>query len=221
LRKTIFQPSPGAAKEILLGLPVAFFRAAWDKYIVCPVASRFDFDSAWNGFTSAIDGIFGAEAGRGWGADAFFPSPLRNMIFDAGAERKLLRLTYDGRERLIEPYSLAYKRRRDGYAAEYFYGYDRTGGHSSGPGIKSFMRRGIQDIALTEDTFEPRYTIELSKAGETPSKGYFARPSFGRGTVGRTRTSVRRATFGHKQSYKIRCPYCLTRYLRERLAQQR
>jgi len=214
LKKTIFEPSPGAAREILLGLPLALFRGAWEKYIVCPVAGRFSFDSAIEAFGTAIDAIFGIAGGHGWGADAFFPSQYRNLIFEAGAERKLLRLTYDGREREVEAYSLAYKRRRDGYASEYFYAYDRTGGQSSGAGIKSFVRSGIQNLVLSDVTYEPRYPIELSKAGEASGKGYFARPTFGGTTNRAPRTARRGSVFGAGQTYKIECPYCNKRFTR-------
>jgi len=52
---------------------------------------------------------------------------------------------------MIEPYSLAYKRPQNREACEYFYGYDRTGGQSSGPGIKSFVHRDIQNIRLIDE----------------------------------------------------------------------
>jgi predicted nucleotidyltransferase component of viral defense system len=46
LRKTIFQPSPGIARGLLLDLPFEVFRGIWAKYIVCPKQSIMDFDSA-------------------------------------------------------------------------------------------------------------------------------------------------------------------------------
>jgi hypothetical protein len=214
LRKTIFELSPGAAREILLGLPLVFFRGAWEKYIVCPTAGRFDFDRAIDAFGIAVDSIFGTAIGRGWGADAYFPSQYRNLIFEAGAERKLLRLTYDGREREVEPYSLAYKRRSDGHASEYFYAYDCTGGQKSGPGIKSFIRSGIQALALSDGTFEPRYPIELSKAGEASARGYFTRPSFGGTGIRASRSVQRSSARGFGQTHKIECPYCHKRFTR-------
>jgi predicted nucleotidyltransferase component of viral defense system len=216
LRKTIFEPSPGAAKEILLGLPIVLLRGAWDKYIVCPLGGRFDFDRAIEAFNAVIESIFGSVAGRGWGATAFFPSEYRNLIFDAGTERKLLRMTYDGLEREIEAYSLAYKRRRDGHAEEYFYAYDRTGGRSSGPGIKSFVRSGIQSLAISEATYEPRYPIELAKAGEASARGYFTHPTFGGDA--RSRAVSRRQVSGFTQTHKIECPYCNKRFTRRKLS---
>ena len=55
LRKTIFGDSPGSAKQILLGLPVPVFKAAWEKYIVCPVQSRLDFDKFQSVYSGFID----------------------------------------------------------------------------------------------------------------------------------------------------------------------
>ena len=212
LRKTIFEPSPGAAKDILLGLPLTLFRGAWEKYIVCPLHSRFGLDRAIEAFVAGIEEIFGSVM-PGRGAQAFFPSEIRNIIFDAGLQRKLLVMTYDSRERIVEPYSLAYKRRKDGYAAEYFYGFDRTGGRSSSPGIKSFVHGNIQKIAMSDEQFEPRYEIELSKAGELPTNGYFAKPSFSR--ISTIRPHLRRL-LDHRRSanYRVECPYCHKRFLR-------
>src|SRR6185503_13103683 len=53
LRKTIFERSPGSAKQILLGLPMAFFKGAWEKYLVAPMASRFDFERIAAGYQSS------------------------------------------------------------------------------------------------------------------------------------------------------------------------
>ena len=55
LKKTIFERSPGSAKQILLGLPTVFFKSVWDKYIVCPVMSRLDFDTAYASFIETIE----------------------------------------------------------------------------------------------------------------------------------------------------------------------
>jgi hypothetical protein len=98
---------------------------------------------------------------------------------------------------MVEPYSLVFKQRKDGVAQEYFYCYDTTGGHSSGPSIKSFTRGGIQRMENTDIHFEPRYTVELAKAGDRETAGYFARRSAcrgrrGRGAAGRVSTSAGR-----------------------------
>lgn len=216
LRKTIFERSPGSAKRILLGLPMAFFGSVWNKYIVCPAASRFDFDRITEGFNSAIEFIFGDSASSSWGPDPFYPAEYRNLILDAGARRRLMRITYDGTERVIEPYSLAYKRRQDGHASEYFYAYDLTGGTRSAPGIKSFLHPKVQALFTTEDSFEPRFEIELSKAGESPQNQYFGGAFKGRSRsgLGGIASSKLRRSGPRPANYTIECPYCQKRFNR-------
>ncbi|MEU4615220.1 hypothetical protein [Streptomyces umbrinus] len=103
---------------------------------------------------------------------------------EAGASRTLLRLTYEGTLRMVEPYSLHFKRRKDGVAQEYLYVYDRTGGRS-GPGIKGLLNYKINNVEVTEEKFDPRYEIELAKAGE-----FADRTTFG-GTFRVNRTALR------------------------------
>jgi predicted nucleotidyltransferase component of viral defense system len=219
LRKTIYERSPGSAKQILLGLPLVLFKGAWEKYIVCPVSSRLNFERVPEAFATAIEAIFGDSFPRPWGADPFFPAEYRNLIFEAGSNRRIMRLTYDGRAREIEPYSLAYKRRRDGEASEYFYVYDRTGGHDSAPGIRSFFHHKIRDLSLTEEAFEPRFEVELSKAGEAPKNQYFGKPFSGsRAAIGASgfgkpiRAARSRNPFA--PTYTVQCPYCLKTFKR-------
>jgi hypothetical protein len=50
-------------------------------------------------------------------------------------------------------------------AREYFHAYDRTGGRSGRPSIKSFFPEKIQSLENLEEPFEPRYPIELTKDG--------------------------------------------------------
>ncbi len=97
-----------------------------------PTASRMSFDAAVEALRSGIAELFAPYAVGGRGELAFYPSRLRNPIMEAGAARKLIRVTYHGVTRIMEPYSLAYKRRNDGVAQEYFYVWDRTGGRSRG-----------------------------------------------------------------------------------------
>jgi hypothetical protein len=197
LRKTIFQPSPGVARQLLLELPFGLLKTAWQKYIVCPIQSALDFDSAVEQFRAFIAQLFAPYGAAAYGQFAYFPSELRDPIMQAGAGLNLLRLTYDGVRRDVEPYSLVFKRRKDGYGQEYFYVYDRTGGHH-GPGIKAFLNPKIRDIEILEEKFEPRYPVVLSKAGEYLGAGYFARP-FGAG---------RRRIARPGLVYTVQCNYC-------------
>lgn len=130
----------------------------------------------------------------------------------------LLRLTYSGVERLVEPYSLVYKRRQDGTAQEYFYAYDRTGGLDSGPDIKTFVASGVQSLAPTEEKFEPRYPVELSKAGEPAGKGYFGGSFSGGRQPRRIGTLIRRARARTGMVYVLQCPYCTKTFRRSKLS---
>lgn len=210
LRKTIFGGSPGAAKDLLLNLPVELFRGYWNK-VLCPVVSRFSFDDALTRLKTGVEELF-APYGDGMGlAHAFYPAHLRNPILEAGGSRKLLRLTYEGVSRIVEPYSLAFKRRGDGAANEYFFVWDRVGGRS-GPGIKALFHYKIRDLEILEEAFEPRFPVELTKAGDISQAGYFG----GRRTAGST--SSRSFAFGgarHSITYIVQCPFCLKEFRRQ------
>ncbi len=210
LRKTIFERSPGVVRGLLLGLPFQMLRVAWDKYIVCPRQSLIPFDSALERFTSTIKELF-EERVSPYVERLFFPAPMRNAILEAGSGLRLMTVLYDGITRTVEPYSLVYKRRKDGHAEEYFYVWDLTGGHSSGPGIKAFVNTKIQEIKVLDQTFEPRYTVELAKAGEPAGKGYFARPDFG-GRPIHQHVRVRKASSRTGITYIIECSYCGKRF---------
>jgi predicted nucleotidyltransferase component of viral defense system len=211
LQKTIFEPSPGVAKGLLLDLPLETFRAFWHKYIVCPVQSLFDFDVALGRFKDDIEGLFAGLRIDYYGQIAFFPSGFRNTIMEAASDLKMLDITYDGQRRLVEPYSLAFKRRKDGFGQEYFYAFDTTGGRSSGPGLKTFLHPKIQGLAIADQAFEPRYPIELGKAGEFAAKTYFGGSG---GFSTRTTRSVVRRTARHV--YLVECSYCAKRFPRKR-----
>jgi predicted nucleotidyltransferase component of viral defense system len=208
LKKTIFEPSPGAAKGILLDLPLETFRNIWHKYIVCPVQSLFDFDTAITRFKENIEAVFANLRIDYYGQVAFYPSSLRNVIMEAASTLTLLEITYDGHQRLIEPYSLVFKRRKDGFGQEYFYAYDRTGGRRSGAGIKTFLHPKIQALRSTVQTFEPRLPIELGKAGEFSTKGYF-----GSGFSTRASPRVHAST---SRVFIVECSYCGKRFPRKK-----
>jgi predicted nucleotidyltransferase component of viral defense system len=211
LRKTIFEPSPVAARDLLLGVPFDLMRGFWSK-VVGPKTSLFSFESA---VSLLRDGLLSLFQPFSWGAHLaglYFPAEFRNPILQAGSDLTLLRVTYDGITRDVEPYSLVFKHAKNKPAREYFYGYDRSGGHTSGPGIKSLTLDGLQRVENTEITFEPRYDVELSKAGDSDNVGYFGRP-FGSSRLRRPR--ARRTPVRSGPTYTIQCPYCSKRFTRK------
>src|SRR5262249_51508341 len=90
LRKTIFGNSPGAARSLLLDLPLDIYRGWWHKVLV-PTASRMSFDTAVETLRSGVIELFAPYAVGGRGELAFYPSRLRNPIMEAGAGRKLIK----------------------------------------------------------------------------------------------------------------------------------
>ncbi|WEX89955.1 nucleotidyl transferase AbiEii/AbiGii toxin family protein [Sinorhizobium garamanticum] len=211
LGKTIFSASPAAAKSILLGIPMSFFSGVWERYIKCPKATRFSFERATEGFKDTIEQLFGGVRGGGWGEQLYYGPEHRNLIMEAGASRKLMKIGYHGVERVIEPYSLSYKKAQGRRAREYFYAWDRT----RGPSIKTFFNTDVESLAILDETFEPQFEIELSKAGEEARKAYFGKPfsegtrRVGSSTLVRTRrTKAFRGIGGFEQTYKVQCPYC-------------
>jgi predicted nucleotidyltransferase component of viral defense system len=213
LRKTIYERSPGVARQILLELPLLALREAWSRYIVAPTQGVLEFEEAVVRFRTIVDDYFVGHEAEGRAAVAYFPSNLRGPIMDAGAGRRLMRMTYDGLTRTVEPYSLAYKQRADGHREEYLYVYDRTGGRSSAPGIKSFVNQKIRNLEILEERFELRYPMDLAKAGEFGGKSYFSK-SFGSGRRGGR--AGRLATLRHGWRYTIECAYCSRKFRRMR-----
>lgn len=177
------------------------------------------FDDAEAQFKDIIPQLFGllepAYAFAGYGGSGhdinYFSASHRNRIMEAGAARKMVRMMYDGLERLVEPYALIYKTKTDGESREYFYGVDVKGGRSGKVGIKMYTEDKVQSIETTDETFEPRVPIELSKAGEHFGQTYFARPLSS--TPRRTSRITRvRSSFG--VSYTVVCSVCNKRFKR-------
>ncbi|MFF7262229.1 nucleotidyl transferase AbiEii/AbiGii toxin family protein [Streptomyces sp. NPDC008159] len=198
LKKTIFEPSPRAALSLLQAVPFDAMRHYWENKIVCARESLLDFTTAVDRFKEELGSLFSTFRYGDRGELAFFPAELRTPIMEAGNNRTLLRITYDGTERLVEPYSLRFKRRKNGVGQEYLYVWDQTGGRS-GPGIKSLFNYKISRIAVTDTTFDPRYDIELAKAGEFGDRTTF-------GSTIRRRVSAPRGQVTPR--YRVQCAYC-------------
>lgn len=201
-RITIFGRSPGVAKALFLDLPFEALRGFWAEYIDCPSQSRFPFETARDHLLSLIATLIPDQAIRDR-SPILFPSSIRNPIMEAGQTLTLLRLKYDGVSRLVEPYSLVFKIRKDGIAREYLYVYDTTGGRS-GPGIKAFLPGKVESIENTDQIFEPRAEVELRKAGGAEIVDRF------RGHPG-----PRSGAFVWGTDHNIQCPYCLRTFKRK------
>jgi len=223
LKMTIFERSPGILRGLFVDLPFEIFKRLWRKYLVCPKYGLIDFETAVARFKDHVVEVFG-NLPIGGGQLAFFPAAYRNRILEAGSNMTLLEVVYDGVRRMVEPYSLVYKKRKDGVAREYLYVYDTTGGKKSGIGIKAFLHTKIQELNVTGKKFEPRFEVELSKAGETPKKSYFGKPFGGRRSGSMRRRLKRKrgrgvigSTFSRPlgPTYIYRCPMCQKTFRRK------
>ena len=227
LRKTIYESQPFAAYEQLLKRPLAVIREAWGKYLVLPKVSLINFEQAEELFLSGIEALFvlmGVDSRRApvFSAQAsldYFTAERRSLIMEAGRLQRLLEVTYKGYPRIVEPYSLAYKRRQDGVAREYFYVHDRSGGASRQQGIKTFTNDNLTSLRLLDESFEPRHPIELAKAGEYFGKTTFstgvrsARPSEGFATL--RPQSIFGKPIAKPKPYVLLCPMCQKEFRRE------
>lgn len=215
LKKTIFGRSPGVAKGLFVDLPLAVFGDLWSRFIVCPLRTRIDFAAAAAEFQRMIATLFEAISVNNHPVE-FFPAALRNPIMQAAHQLTLLDVVYDGVRRRVEPYSLTYKIRKDGVGREYFYVYDRTGG-SRGPGLKAFVASSISRMENTEEVFEPRFPVELTKAGQLSGSIYFPSRRHGRAAalVRPAKVRVRRARRRSTHRYRIQCSVCGKRFYRD------
>jgi predicted nucleotidyltransferase component of viral defense system len=203
LKMTIFSSGPGIVKDLFFNFPFQSFHELWDKYLICPKKSEINFDDAVEKLRNDIVAMFGGLPILR-GKIAFFPPEFRNPIMEAGHTMTTLRVVYDGIEREVEPYSLKFKIPKDGNAREYFYVYDLTGGRTSGPGIKSLVHTNIQKITNTDNKFEPRFEVEISRAGQFGKDKYFH--SHPRYSLMPSRTNY---------NYTIQCPICGKKFPRK------
>jgi predicted nucleotidyltransferase component of viral defense system len=183
LKKSIFESQPVAARDELRKIQIPSFRELWAS-ISAPISSIFSFEYALANFQSLLDSLFSlvipgipltgglgpptisrplGRAGQSIGITrTYFPSDVRNTIISAGRTRRMVRLSYDGYDRFVEPYKLEYYvRKKDGQGLEYFWGWDTSGGSSGKIGIKQFICDKIRSVQITDRVFSPRFTVEF------------------------------------------------------------
>jgi hypothetical protein len=124
----------------------------------------------------------------------------------AARTQTLLKITYKGEDRIVEPYSLKYQQRRDGIEREYFFAWKLSGG-ASAPGIRMFTADNMQAIENTNVEFKPRYQTELSKAGEMPENRYLFDPN-------KPDRTLRLRRFSNGPKYIYQCSHCGKRFTR-------
>jgi predicted nucleotidyltransferase component of viral defense system/DNA-directed RNA polymerase subunit RPC12/RpoP len=176
IKKTIFNRNPYVVKNILVQTPMNYFKECWNKAIICAKQIMFTVDEAITFFITDLEELFKNYYDNGYYDSLYFKAGVRIPIMEAGRSQTLLKVRYNGEDRIVEPYSLKFLEKRNGAAREYFYVFNRQGG-SSAPGIRCFITDGLETIENTDEKFEPRYQIELSKAGELPENPYLFDPN--------------------------------------------
>ena len=165
-QKTIFKDIPIAGRdEMLVDSKFTTVEQHWFQTLVCPVTALMAAANAIALFKDFIIALFQPEVLGAIGAslrpartyDYNIHSGVREEIVEAGRTRRLIRMRYEGKERDVEPYSLRYKVTKDGYGAEYFYGFDRTRGQT----IKSFFLAKVQDVKILPQQYIPRWYVEF------------------------------------------------------------
>lgn len=204
LQKTIFSRNPFILKSILQRTALNYFREEWSKSIICTKQLLMNVEDAITAFLADLEALFASYRDNGYAQFTYFNAEQRTAIMHAGRTQTLLKIRYSGEDRVVEPYSLKYQMRRDGVAREYFFAQKLSGGGSA-PGIKMFTADHMQSVENTEQTFEPQYQIEMSKAGEMPEKPYLFDPNKPLRTPRRTK---RRRYVGTRLKYIYRCSYC-------------
>jgi predicted nucleotidyltransferase component of viral defense system len=165
-QKTIFKNIPMASKDELLFEP-KFERITsdWQSTIICPVTYVIIAANAISLFKDFVLALFEPDLLKNLGVSTSVAanynynirSGIREAIIEAGKARQLIRMRYDAIERNIEPYSFRYKVTKQGYGAEYFYGFDRTRGQT----IKSFFLFRVQGVSILPQNYIPRWVVEF------------------------------------------------------------
>ena len=152
-------------------------------------------------FSSTGTPIFRGELGGGT-SGYVQGAPAMESIFFAAANRLCVDLGYNGRVRRLEPYSL--RRTKDGNLL--FYGAKATTGE-----IRCYRVDRIQSAAVTTQSFEPRFAVELTHSGPMTvpqaRSGRPTNPSPGRSLGWSPRSSGPRFVY--------ECPVCGRRFTRK------
>ncbi len=209
IQKTIFRNNPRVLKEILHKTAFDYFKEYWNKTLICAKQIFFTAEDAIEFFLADLENLFSPFGDTGYRDFAFFGPDLRVPMMKAGREQTMLKIVYNGAERMVEPYALKYMEKRTGEAKEYFYVYNVSGGNSA-PGIRSLVASGFQSIENTEVKFSPRNPIELCKAGEFPENRYLFDPHKPATASSRPRSifGTRRHRVRSGPTYVYRCAYC-------------
>ncbi len=188
-------------------------RSEWESMLAHQLRSLPHFESFWSEVPRIFAWLNGVELGDELepvpiGKDeevwvppqTFWKSGLGNLLEPvrfAGINCLLVDLGYDGRHRLIEPYSL--RQTRAGKILLHAIRAD-------GGGSRSYRVDRIESVSVTKQPFTPQYEIEFPATGSIP-----APPS-----KRRTFSSASSIRGGHRPVYVVACTICGKRFQRAR-----
>jgi hypothetical protein len=125
----------------------------------------------------------------------------------AGANRLLVEFYYNGKHRKVEPYSL----RRTNTGNLLFYAWEISSGQ-----IKAFNVEKISNIQTTNESFAPRYIIELNQHGPISAPTMSLPRSYPSYVGVPSLTPPRRSTgISHGPTYVYECTYCNKKFRRK------
>lgn len=205
--------------------------AAWEHMLAHQLPVLPPYESFWEGLPEFFDWLNGrpspeipAAFALSGGETVLRDRRLRlpvgeqtrsilEIIRFAASNRMLVELQYQGSTRLIEPYSL-----RRTKAGDVILHANRAedGGH------RSYRIDRMEGARVTNQTFTPRYEIELTPTGPvpippTPRTAVGRTPSRSPFRTPRTRTPRRqKSSFGQKPVHIFQCPICEKKFRRSR-----
>ena len=135
---------------------------------------------------------------QAWGTGV----PLEIIRF-AAANRLCVNLTYQNSIRLIEPYSL--RRTKDGHILLY------AVKHATGE-ARSYRIDRIQGVTISEESFVPKYAIEMGISGPLPVSSVSTRPRIMKTKASKPVSKRQRSSMF---DYTVECPYCNKRFKRK------
>ena len=171
---------------------IAWLHGAAQKTVkeAIPLVGRVTIDETWHPPSMA----------QAWHTEV----PLEKIRF-AAANRLCVKLYYNNEYRLIEPYSLRKTRAGNILLCALRHDSDEN---------RNYRIDRIQGAEVTNETFIPRYTIELTTSGPI-SAPRLTRTSNGLSYSGSTGLRHRKSSFG--PTYVIECLYCGKKFNRKKI----
>jgi len=130
-----------------------------------------------------------------------------NKIQFSAANRVCINLTYNGKQRTVEPLSF---RTSLSTGNRLFYGYEREAGH-----VKAYSISKIQSVDITNLPYIEKYPVEITSTGK------ISMPPLRRSTdrsFPSPFSTPRRRSSSSNHPYKIQCPVCQKTFSRARMS---